>query len=43
MLRESGPSLVIEKLTQIHDLSLFESTNSTLNTWLKRNAWTNQR
>ena len=43
MLRESEPSLVIEKLTQNHDLSLFESTNSTLNTWLKRYAWTNQR
>ena len=43
MLLESGPSLVIEKLTQSHDLSHFESTNSTLNTWLKRYAWTNQR
>lgn len=35
--------LVIERLTQAHNLSEFQSTNDTLNTWLKRFAWTNQR
>ncbi len=35
--------LVIEKLTQRHDLSRFQSTNAALNTWLARFAWTNQR
>lgn len=35
--------VVIERLTQAHNLSEFQSTNDTLNTWLKRFAWTNQR
>jgi GNAT superfamily N-acetyltransferase len=39
----SEPSLIIERLTQVHDLSHFESSSATLNTWLKRYAWTNQR
>lgn len=42
-MAEAGPTLVIEKLTPGHDLSGFESTNSTLNIWLKRFARTNQR
>jgi GNAT superfamily N-acetyltransferase len=40
---EPEPLLVIEKLTLSHDLSTFDSTNPTLNAWLKRFAWTNQR
>ena len=35
--------LVIEKLTQSHSLTGFECSNATLDTWLKRFAWTNQR
>lgn len=35
--------IIIERLTQAHDLSHFESSNSTLNTWLKKFAWANQR
>lgn len=35
--------LIIEKLNQGHDLAEFDCTNATLNTWLKRFAWTNQR
>ena len=38
-----GHTLIIEKLNQGHDLSAFDCSNATLNTWLKRFAWTNQR
>jgi Acetyltransferase (GNAT) family. len=38
---ESG--LIIEKLTQGHDLLQFDCGNPQLNNWLKRFAWTNQR
>lgn len=34
---------IIEKLTQSHSLAGFECSNATLDTWLKRFAWTNQR
>lgn len=34
---------VIEKLTQAHSVAGFECSNATLDTWLKRFAWTNQR
>jgi len=37
------PTLIIEKLTQNHDLSGFNCTNARLDDWLKRFAWTNQR
>ncbi len=37
------PKLIIEKLTQAHSLAEFECSNATLDTWLKRYAWTNQR
>ena len=37
------PTLVIEKLTQAHSVADFECSNVTLDTWLKRFAWLNQR
>ena len=37
------PKLIIEKLTQAHSLAEFECSNATLDTWLKRYAWTNQK
>jgi len=37
------PTLVIEKLTQAHGIADFECSNATLDTWLKRFAWMNQR
>ena len=37
------PALIIEKLNQGHVLSEFYGSNATLDTWLKRYAWTNQR
>lgn len=37
------PTFVIEKLTQAHSIAEFECSNTTLDTWLKRFAWTNQR
>ena len=37
------PKLIIEKLTQAHSLAEFECSNTTLDIWLKRYAWTNQR
>jgi GNAT superfamily N-acetyltransferase len=36
-------TLVIEKLTQAHSLAAFECSNATLDGWLKRFAWTNQK
>ena len=42
-MQGGAPSRVIEKLTQAHDLSLFDCSNVALNNWLKRFAWTNQR
>jgi GNAT superfamily N-acetyltransferase len=38
-----GPTLVIEKLTPAHSLAEFDCSNPTLDNWLKRFAWTNQR
>ena len=40
---ELEPKLIIEKLTQAHSLAEFECSNATLDTWLKRYAWTNQK
>ena len=37
------PTLVIEKLTPAHSVGDFECLNVTLDTWLKRFAWMNQR
>ena len=37
------PTLIIEKLNQAHGLSEFDCSNATLDTWLKRYAWTNLR
>ena len=37
------PTLVIEKLNQGHSLSEFDCSNVTLDAWLRRYAWTNQR
>ena len=37
------PTLVIEKLTQAHSVAGFECSNVTLDTWLQRFAWMNQR
>jgi GNAT superfamily N-acetyltransferase len=34
---------VIEKLTQDHDLGLFDCGNEALNVWLRRYAWTSVR
>lgn len=38
-----APGIIIEKLSQSHDLSEFHCSNATLDTWLKRYAWINQR
>lgn len=38
-----GPTLVIEKLTKAHNLAEFDCSNPTLDNWLTRFAWTNQR
>ena len=40
---QPGPTLVIEKLTQAHSLVEFDCSNATLDNWLKRFAWANQR
>ena len=40
---EAESTIVIEKLTQLHDLKGFDCSNDILNNWLKRYAWTNQR
>ena len=40
---ESAAPLIIEKLTQYHNVASFHSTNATLDTWLTRFAWTNQK
>ena len=40
---ESASPLIIEKLTQHHNVASFHSTNATLDTWLTRFAWTNQK
>lgn len=37
------PTYIIEKLNQGHSLSEFDCSNATLDNWLKRYAWTNQR
>jgi GNAT superfamily N-acetyltransferase len=42
-LESSDTALIIEKLTQFHQLAEFDCSNATLNTWLTRFAWTNQR
>lgn len=39
----SASGLVIERLSQDHDLTDFDCSNSRLNVWLQRFAWTNQR
>jgi hypothetical protein len=39
----SDSGLIIEKLTQGHDLLQFDCGSPNLNNWLKRFAWTNQR
>ena len=36
-------AVVIEKLSQSHDLAGFDCSNATLDVWLKRFAWANQR
>ena len=36
------PKPIIEKLAQAHSLAEFDCSNTTLDTWLKRYAWTNQ-
>lgn len=43
MANGSAPAFVIEKLNQGHSLAEFDCSNATLDTWLKRYAWTNQR
>lgn len=37
------PEFDIEKLRREHDLTPFDCGNATLNTWLKKYAWTNQQ
>lgn len=37
------PTLIIEKLTQAHSISDFDCSNATLDAWLKKFAWVNQR
>jgi GNAT superfamily N-acetyltransferase len=39
----SDRDLIIEKLTQSHQLADFQCGSDQLDTWLKRFAWTNQR
>jgi GNAT superfamily N-acetyltransferase len=41
--QECDSALIIEKLTQAHHTADFECSNTTLDIWLKRFAWTNQR
>lgn len=43
MSRPSNSEFEIEKLGAKHDLSQFDCGNPTLNTWLRRYAWTNQQ
>jgi GNAT superfamily N-acetyltransferase len=39
----SKPEFEIEKLRRDHDLTQFDCGNATLNTWLRKYAWTNQQ
>lgn len=39
----SKPEFEIEKLRREHDLTRFDCGNATLNTWLRKYAWTNQQ
>jgi GNAT superfamily N-acetyltransferase len=39
----SRPEFEIEKLRREHDLTRFDCGNATLNTWLRKYAWTNQQ
>src|ERR1022692_157618 len=43
MASTSESDLMIEKLTQLHQLAVFDCGNNQLDSWLKRFAWTNQR
>ncbi len=43
MSESSRREFDIEKLRREHDLSQFDCGNTTLNTWLKKYAWTNQQ
>lgn len=40
---DSNSGMIIEKLSQDHQLLDFDCGNPILNDWLKRYAWTNQR
>jgi hypothetical protein len=43
MSHESRPEFFIEKLQRDRDLSAFDCGNPTLNTWLRKFAWSNQQ
>jgi GNAT superfamily N-acetyltransferase len=43
MSASTNPEFEIEKLRREHDLTEFDCGNTTLNTWLRKYAWTNQQ
>jgi GNAT superfamily N-acetyltransferase len=43
MSAPGGPQFLIDKLKREHDLSRFNSSNCTLDEWLRKFAWTNQQ
>ena len=43
MAQEPESGFIIEKLSQSHELLVFDCGNQRMNDWLKRFAWTNQR